>query len=160
MSEYTDEQKAEATALYSEVGPSEVERRLGIPKGTVTGWAKAEGRTFDSQKTAAATAQSVEIRKSRLAEGLLDDAEKLRAQLFDATKVFHFDKDGDFHDAELDQPTFADQKNIMTALAIAVDKLQLLTGGATQRSDDMGRVELETKLAQFDELAVRRKVVA
>lgn len=40
---YSDEQKAEALRIYESDGPSAVLRDLGIPKGTVSRWAKAAG---------------------------------------------------------------------------------------------------------------------
>lgn len=40
---YTDEEKAEALRIYESDGPSAVLRDLGIPKGTVSRWAKAAG---------------------------------------------------------------------------------------------------------------------
>ena len=53
---YTPEQRAEALKLYETDGPSAVTARFGIPKGTVAGWAKANGtRTVRTAKTSAAT---------------------------------------------------------------------------------------------------------
>lgn len=40
---YTDEERAEALRIYESDGPSAVLRDLGIPKGTVSRWAKAAG---------------------------------------------------------------------------------------------------------------------
>lgn len=40
---YSDEEKAEALRIYEDHGPSAVLRDLGIPKGTVSRWAKAAG---------------------------------------------------------------------------------------------------------------------
>lgn len=40
---YSDEEKAEALRIYESDGPSAVLRDLGIPKGTVSRWAKAAG---------------------------------------------------------------------------------------------------------------------
>jgi hypothetical protein len=55
-SKYTEAQRAEALALYETHGPSAVTARFGIPKGTVAGWAKANGtRTVRTAKTNAAT---------------------------------------------------------------------------------------------------------
>lgn len=55
-SRYTEAQRAEALALYETDGPTAVTARFGIPKGTVAGWAKANGtRTVRTAKTNAAT---------------------------------------------------------------------------------------------------------
>lgn len=52
---YTDEQRAEALALYREHGPTEASRRCGIPPRTITRWAtKAGVATEVTAKTAAA----------------------------------------------------------------------------------------------------------
>lgn len=57
---YTQAEKDEACLLYVEHGPTEVERRLGIPKGTVLYWATQRNvRTVRNQKTAEATEAAV-----------------------------------------------------------------------------------------------------
>lgn len=54
--QYTDAQRQEALDLYETDGPTAVLRQLGIPKETVTTWAKRAGiRTVRNEKTAAAT---------------------------------------------------------------------------------------------------------
>jgi transposase-like protein len=60
---YTPEQRAEALALYETHGPSAVTEQLGIPKGTVTGWAKEAGvRTVRTSRTREATeARAVDV---------------------------------------------------------------------------------------------------
>lgn len=67
---YTDAEKAEALKLYETEGPSAVEKQLGIPKGTVTRWAKAQGiKTVSSPKTAAAT-QAASIDAAAIRQGV------------------------------------------------------------------------------------------
>lgn len=62
MNTYTPSQRAQAVALYREHGPTQAARRTGIPKSTISRWAKAQGvRTAAvSPRTAAATAASSE----------------------------------------------------------------------------------------------------
>lgn len=56
---YSETEKTEALALYETEGPAAVERKFGIPKGTVSYWAtKANVRTVRTPKTAAATEAS------------------------------------------------------------------------------------------------------
>ncbi|HCB56840.1 MAG TPA: hypothetical protein DEP82_02605 [Arthrobacter bacterium] len=53
---YTKAQRDEALALYETSGPTAVADKLGIPKGTVTGWAKESGvRTVRNSRTREAT---------------------------------------------------------------------------------------------------------
>lgn len=133
-STYTAEQRSEAVELYTEVGPSEVERRLGIPKATVRYWAKAEGCTFNPERTEAATAASVAIRKSALAERLLAEAEQ-------AVEI------------ELGMLESAPLRDLVGARTRAIHDLQLLSGEATQRVEDLSqRAEL---LRQAEEIVAR-----
>lgn len=148
---YTDQERADAIALCLQVGMAEAHDRTSIPKPTLSRWMTPEQRAqmaerFQS-KTSAATeahALSLEQRRLALAGGLMDDADQLRAQLFAPCverKVVTLSggKDApasaEVVDVELDQPTFRGQQSIMTTLAIAVDKIQILTGEATERID-------------------------
>lgn len=157
---YTDAQRAEAIELYRTDGPTAAQTRLGIPKGTVARWAKETGvETVSNAKNATAVEAShihFAQRRTDLAHGLLDDVEKLRDQLFAKAKVHHFDKDGDFHEAELDEPTFGDKRAILTSIGIAVDKVQLLSGGATGRTESVNRAEIPERAGKLDEVAAQR----
>jgi hypothetical protein len=50
----------------------------------------------------------------------------------------------------------ADAKNMVTALAISVDKAQLLTGSSTNWQEYASRKDLERRAKELDELARRR----
>jgi hypothetical protein len=93
---------------------------------TVSRIADQLGLNFERTRTAAATAAKVadgKARRAALAVALLDDAERLRTQLFAPTKAFNFGgKDNTYAETTLDQPTFSDQRNIMQAVATAVDR--------------------------------------
>jgi transposase-like protein len=91
-SRYTPEQRAEAVELYRTHGPTAVQKQLGIPKGTVTGWAKETGtRTVRTERTRDAVEavkvdnklrrQKIMDRMYRRAEFLLD---RVEADTFDA----------------------------------------------------------------------------
>lgn len=58
-----------------------------------------------------------------------------------------------------DRPTVAEQKTIMMTAAIAVDKVQVLTGGATHRVAFEGQAdrEVEAVAAEIIDLAARRQ---
>lgn len=163
---FTPEQKAEAIELYRTDGPTAVQERLGILKGTVTRWAQDAGvLTVSGAKNEAAieaARQRADERKILLADGLLDDALRLREQLW-APCVERVVKTigtgrgesvAEIVDVDLDQPSFGDKRQIMTTIAIAVDKVQLLTGAATERVETIGRDEV---LGIIDELAARRR---
>lgn len=109
-----------------------------------------------------------EERRVTLAHALLDDVTRLRAELFAPVVkrqvvTLSGGKEGqataDIVDVELDQPTFADQKAIMTSIAIAVDKVQILSGGATQRTETID-ASPEHVTGLVDELAERRSRAA
>jgi hypothetical protein len=161
---YTDAERHDALRLYETDGPRAVEDQLGIPASTVVDWAKAAGiRTRSvATKTDAIQASMLTLaeRKAQLASAILDDVEKLRQQLFASTVERkpmvvsdgqHAGSHVEIVDVDLDQPTFTDQKAIMTSIAIGVDKVLLLSGEATSRVevrtfDDLDR-ELEQLLA-------------
>jgi len=125
---YTQEQRDEALALYHTDGPTAVEKKLGIPKGTVTRWAKETGvETVSVSVTRAGTeAASVyaKARRAELASLLLDDAHRLRKQLWQPTVAFAFGgKDNTYEEQQIPEPTFVDKKNILGAVGIAVDRV-------------------------------------
>lgn len=78
---YTQQQRAEALALYETHGPTAVQEQLGIPKGTVTGWAKANGtRTVRTERTRdAVEAVRVDnkLRRQNIINRLFGQAEKM-----------------------------------------------------------------------------------
>lgn len=125
---YSQAQKDEALALYHTDGPTAVEKKLGIPKGTVTRWAKETGvETVSVSSTRAGTeAASVyaKARRAELAKLLLDDAHRLREQLWQPARLVSFGgKDNTLAETMLDEPLFVDKKNILGAVGIAVDRV-------------------------------------
>ena len=80
-SRYTPVQRAEALKLYEAEGPTAVTKQLGIPKGTVTGWAKANGtRTVRTERTRHAV-EAVQVdnklRRQNIITRLFSQAEKM-----------------------------------------------------------------------------------
>lgn len=139
------------------MGQVEASRRTGIPSGTIGAWAHHEGKGGDrvnqGASAVAAKAVTLEQRKQQLAQGLLDDIDRLRTQMFAKATVHSFDKDGGFNTGDLEEPTFSDKKAIATSVAIYVDKVQILMGQPTERVEHVDR----TEAAQVaDELAKRR----
>lgn len=125
---YTEDQKQEALHLYELEGPTAVQKKLGIPKSTVTKWAKANSvPTVHTSRTREATeARSVGLkaRRQELTALLLEDAHKLRKQLWEPTVVFNFGgKDNDYNEHHVDEPSFADKRSILGSVGIAVDRV-------------------------------------
>lgn len=126
-----------------------VHHDTGIPRRTLSDWAKQAGLDVVSAQARAKTARAREAlgivtdeKRQALAAGLMADAQRLRAELFAPCverKAMAVNAGGDrgqeIEVAEVHhtQPPFSDQVKIMTAVAIAVDKIQLLTGEATER---------------------------
>lgn len=121
---YTDAEKATAIALYESEGPSAVQHQLGIPKATVSDWARANGvRTFGTERTEAATAAHEAAwaeRRARMVDKIGRVAEKAL----------------DLADSCLAEGTTSKAKDAATTMAILVDKAQLLGGDATTRGEN------------------------
>lgn len=151
--DYTASQREEALALYEEHGPAEASRRTGIPKGTISSWASRAGRATKALANTAAANEArtlmLERRRQDLAADLLDDAHRLRAQLWAEAEAHYFDRDGAFHRAKIDKPTFADQRVIVDAVGKAVDKVQLLTGQATERTESFALDAVDREIARL-----------
>lgn len=166
---YTDEQKTAALAAFQQHGGPAAEHTTGIPRRTITRWARAAGVTSDAPaKTAEAVAQAaltLEQRKQATAARLLTEIGALLDQLHRPVVerkiitlpgkilVAAADDEGEpvltsgWTTAEVQraQPTFAEQKTIMVTAAIAVDKVQVLTGGATHRVAFEGEADREVQ---------------
>lgn len=165
---YSSDEKTAALDVYRTDGPTAAETATGIPKATIASWARRTGvQTECIPRTAAAVAAAaltMEQRKQALAAALMDDIERLRLQLWSvcterkAMAVSDGAERGshiEIVDIEHEQPTFGDQKAIMTSLAIAVDKVQILTGEATSRTEVLGvaeRAPAEERVAKLIEL--------
>lgn len=117
---YSDEQKREALDLFLEHGASEAGRRTGIPAGTIAAWASRSGITGpptpEVEHALAVNAATMAERKQALARDLQSLAAKAAAKL--AERI------------ERDEVT---AKDLVGALTAAVDRMQLLTGAATER---------------------------
>lgn len=159
---YTDEQKTEALRLMVEHGKAEAARRTGIAIGTIGSWATRAGLSAEisEQMRPAIEARAATLlqRKQALAEGLLDDIARLRSELFAPVleRKVVIVKGGtadpctvaEIVDVEHKRPSPADQKHLVIACAVAIDKVQLLTGGLTA---SIGVTEAPEPLTQAEE---------
>jgi transposase-like protein len=146
---YTDEQKAEALAIVAEHGQGEAARRTGIPFGTIGSWANRAGiRAPDSTATAVKTAHAIAAnadRKTTLAHQLIEDADRLRQQLFApcVDQVVKTENRGVgisravIVEVHREQPTFADQRHIVASITGLLDKALVMLGEATARVEQL-----------------------
>lgn len=152
MAKWSDEAKTHALDLLANgTTLADVARETGIPKRTIANWAANEGIDTSTAQARAKTARAREVldavtaeKRADLAAGLMADAQRLRTQLFApvvekrAMAIAlgpHRGQEIEVAEVPLDRPTPTDQVKIMTAVAIAVDKIQLLTGEATERHE-------------------------
>lgn len=156
---YSDAQRLEALALLATVGKAEAARRTGIPAGTIASWGSRSGT---KAPPAAATVVATEARvatiaqrKATLAEGLMDDIERMRRDLFAPTierKVVPGNQYRRTRIIDVRNPTttHGDRRTVVEAVAKAIETVQLLTGGATARTE-----MLTAKQAAIEEARVR-----
>jgi transposase-like protein len=121
---YSDEQKREALDLFLEHGSSEAGRRTGIPAGTIAAWASRSGITGpptpEVVNALAVQAASMAERKQALARDLGTLAAKAVAKL-----------------AQRIEADDVNARDLVSALTAAVDRMQLLTGAATERVETL-----------------------
>lgn len=123
----TDRDRNQVRALHADgCNRNEIARRIGRSPSTVTKIARELGLTFDRTKTKAATAARVADAKARrayLAALLIEDAHRLRTQLWEPCKLVKIGgKDNVATEHELDQPLFEDQLKIMQTTSLAADR--------------------------------------
>lgn len=102
-----------------------VAREVGRSPSTVSGIAEAAGLSFDRSEVEAATkARQADNRDKRanLQALLLDDALRLREQLWEPALIYNWSKDNDYAQRMLERPDFAGQATILRAVGLAVDK--------------------------------------
>lgn len=144
---YTDEQRTAALAIYEAKGPAEASRQTGIARGTISQWARRAAVTVtrtEQTRAATETARLTRVQRvAQLAADLLRDAERLRVQIWHPSEYLHWDKDMLIRE-HLEQPTYGEQKEILLATAIAIDKSQLLAGAATSRVETVEPEQVAT----------------
>ncbi|SNR32946.1 hypothetical protein [Blastococcus mobilis] len=106
-----------------------IAREHGVSPSTVTTIATQEGidgafdRTATKRATEARNADT-SARRAELKSLLVEDAHRLRAQLWQPCTMHNFGgKDNTHNSIDLPQPTFEQQRNIMTSVGIAVQRV-------------------------------------
>lgn len=101
-----------------------IAREMGRGASTTSAHAHTLGLSWDRSQTVNAViarqADAASLRAT-LELQLLEDAARLRKQLFKSAKVYNFGgKDNTFAEQKINQPSFRDQLDIMKATTIAV----------------------------------------
>ena len=110
---------------------NQIAKKTGRGVATITRLAQAEGLSFSRADMMGpaheAISLSLRTRRLELRDKLLEDTHRLREQLWKQTKLIQLNyKSGEFVSIRLKEPTFADKRNIATAIGIFVDKLAIL----------------------------------
>jgi ribosomal protein S6 len=133
---YTAEQRAEARAAYEEHGPREAERQTGIPASTLTKMAKRNG--WGTRWLAKAENQAKRAHYD--AEAFRHRMQELLAEIADTA-------------AKKELSVLADEapslEKIVGARTRAIHDLQLLSGGATSRTEHEHIEPLDRELARL-----------
>ena len=123
----TDHDRAEVRRLHGEDKTrNAIARELGRSGRTISRIADELGLSFDRAATRQATEAKkadAAARRAALALDLLGDAERMRAQLWTATKIYNFGgRDNTYNEETVTEPPFADKLKILQSVNIAVDK--------------------------------------
>lgn len=145
---WSDEQKAHALEIYRTDGPNEAERQTGIPHSSIIRWAQAQGVELESIENKSKAVQAARLVWQKRRNDLVEE-------MSDTITIAHLGVQ-----YELIEAHWKEAKDAATTMAILIDKAQLLSGGATGRTETshMTREEIERKIKELrnDELAQRR----
>lgn len=134
------------------LGRNAISRAMKITNSVVSRTAAHLGLEFDRTMIEAATrARLADLaeRRSLLAEDLQDDAEKLRAQMWEPTLVFAFGgKDNVFASETLDEAPAADKRALMGTAGMAIDRSLKLAPLETSGAQADDAKSMLGKLAQ------------
>lgn len=122
----TDSDREEIVALARDgVTRNDIARRVKRSPSTVTRVCDEAGVQFDRKQTQAATvAKQMDNKAKRavLQEKLLEDALKIREQLWEPATVFSFGgRDNTYNEHTLNEPDFAGKNAIMRTVSVAVN---------------------------------------
>lgn len=109
------------------VSRNEIAKRAGRSGSTISGIAKAEGLEFGGRTKVAAATEARRIdnraRRSEISAALLEDAMRLRGQMWEPCTLHSFGgKDNVHNSIDLAEPIFADKLKAMQAAASALGR--------------------------------------
>lgn len=125
--EWTDDDTVRLHQLHAQgMSRNDIAREMNRSGSTISRHAADEGLSFErGPEVAAATEAMRADAKSRRAQmmlKLLEDADKLRLQLFAPTTIHSFGgKDHTYNSHDVQQPLFKDQRDIMNACSVALN---------------------------------------
>ena len=154
---YTDEDRAEALAIYKTEGVTKASDETGINRRTITRWANAAGIVpqDSTQKTTRARADAATRIATSWADYRARESTNAGAQAAAIRNVIRDQLAGSpiiAHDAAGDPKvvgTKVDGRNVQsltTAYGIFIDKAELLSGNATSRVETWASSELDRDL--------------
>lgn len=124
----SDEDRDRIRQLHADgLSRNAIAAEIGRSAGVVTKVCQQLGLSFDRSATKAAVEAAVVDAKSKrtqLANDLLDDAAKIRAQLWERCRVYSFGgRDNAYNETWHERPDFASQLKIMQTVGVAVEKV-------------------------------------
>lgn len=158
----TDDERERIVALARAGHPrNHVAREVGRSPGVVSKVCKAAGVSFDREAVKSATEARQadnQAKRAQLQSDLLDDAIRLREQLWEPCVVYNFGgRDNTYEQHTLDQPDAAGKATLLRAVGIAVDKSVRLAevdragAGAAEGRGILGRLS-DALGAAYDQL--------
>lgn len=126
MARHSDQQKRHALARLRENDGniSRTSDETGIPKSTLSLWGRQAGVQATARATSKArtedTARRAQEMREELRIGLLEDARRLREQLFVPTEYLNWNKDGVPSTYVMDEPSHQDKRHIAGAVRMLV----------------------------------------
>lgn len=121
----TDQERQRIIELHSQgLSRNAIMREVGRSAAVVSQTIKAAGLSFNREGVAAATkAKQVDnaAKRARLESDLLDDAARLREQLWQPHVYFDWGgKDHDYDSVTMPEPTPTDKRNLIQAASVAI----------------------------------------
>lgn len=137
----TPKERRRILALHGEgKSRNDIRRITGRSNGAITTIVRDAGLSFDRAATKAATeakAADNASKRAQLESDLLDDAQKLRKQLWEPCVWGSFGgKDNLYNSVHLDQPTFEQQRAITNAVGNVIDRTIKLSNVGKAADDE------------------------
>jgi transposase-like protein len=138
---YSPEQKAEALALYAEVGAAEAARQTGIAKGTLQSWAHRTGVATTCNEQRQANVDALKAKWDERRQEMIHEIGAVAQMALARTEQ------------AIATSRSREAKEFATTMAILVDKAQLLSGAATSRTETTVRDHLDREIEHLLESA-------
>lgn len=152
---YTEDERLEVLEIYRKYGPGEASTRTGVPKSTISGWARTRGvRTISNHRMAEAIATrqiSNAEKRTQISRRFLDKADDILNMIEHPIETV---SRGEI--VTTDQPSPSQLRDLMVSTSIAVEKhlaLDTYTGVEEQnlQSSLLDRLASELGVNERDE---------